>query len=59
MHRLVNLTQIHVTTNPPTSKTEYWDWMMLQGQILSMRVKQNFTLLGMCGFQSTNPQVKD
>lgn len=59
MHRLVYLAQIHIMTSPPTSKTEYWNWIMLQAQILSMRVKQNFTLLGNCGFQSTNPQVKD
>lgn len=56
---LVNLTQIHVMTSSPTSKTEYWNWMMLQAQILSMRFKQNFILLGKCEFQSTNPQVKD
>lgn len=34
MHRLVNLTQIYVMTSPPTSKTEYWDWMMLQADFI-------------------------
>lgn len=59
MYRLMNLAQIHIMTSPPTSKTEYWNWMMLQAQILSMRLKENLIVLGKCAFQSTNPQVKD